>query len=427
MTIMQRFSTSLSVESAYLKLGAFGDAGSGKTTTGVLAALALHRHLKARNLPDANLPVAMLDSEGGSDYVKWRFEQEGVPLLTLRTRSSADLFAALKEMPGQASALIIDSATHFWAEFVDSYKESKKRRFLQIDDWGYLKPRWAQEYTIPFLNAPMHIVMLGRAGFEFEDTTDADGKRQLNKVGVKMKSESESAYEPSLLLYLETEQGTVKREKAKGTYTDDPAIINHVHVFKDRFSVIHGMHWSFQPEPTESLDDQIKRVWKFIHPHVTRLNLGGQHGKISTESSASIHPGGGNKPQWAYEAERRDIVIEKIKALFDIELGKAGEGKKRTIELLRIHAGTESMTEVETKPLAEVERIYEAIHTELRGCGSDAFIKAAQEKAGVLPANKEKTDGEQAPQDPPAQQAQQGKQAPPEDLFGQSQDGQGKG
>jgi len=385
MSILDRMSNTYAVESAFLKLGAFGDAGSGKSTTGALAMLALHRHLKVRNIPGHELPVAILDSEGGSDYIKWRFEQEGVPLLVLKTRSSADLFAALKELPGQVLGLMIDSATHFWAEFVDSYKEAKKRRFLQIDDWGYLKPKWAQEYTIPFLNAPMHIAMLGRAGFEFEDTTDAEGKRQLNKVGVKMKSESESAYEPSLLLYLETEQGTVKREKAKGVYTDDPAIINHIHVFKDRFSVIHGKHWSFQPDPDEALDEQIVRVWKMIAPHVMRLNLGGKQGKISTESSASLHPGVGGKPAWTYENEKRDIAIEKLKTLFDIELGKSGEGKKRVIELIRVHAGTESMTEIETMTLDRVEAIYEAIHKELRGCGSADFIKAAQEKAGVNP------------------------------------------
>jgi hypothetical protein len=42
-------------------------------------------------------------------------------------------------------------------------------------------------------------MMCGRAGDDTEQYTDENGKRQFEKVGVKMKTEGETGFEPSLL------------------------------------------------------------------------------------------------------------------------------------------------------------------------------------------------------------------------------------
>ncbi|TXH13235.1 MAG: hypothetical protein E6R03_11595 [Hyphomicrobiaceae bacterium] len=410
MGILDKFNKGYDVTSAYLKMGLFGEASSGKSTTAALTALALQKHLIAQNAPGANLPVAILDSEGGSDYIKHRFKAQGVELLTLKTKRCADLFAAMEDLPGNVSSLIIDSATHFWRDFVDSYKEKKGRKFLQMDDWGYLKPEWQSKYTTPFLNSHMHIFMCGRAGHEYDEQQKEDGKTKLVKVGVKMKAETESGYEPSLLLYLDTDQDTVNNK-----------IIHNAYVFKDRFDLIHGKHFHFTVTEGEAQEEQIKRVWSWVAPHIKALNLAGKHVSINSDSSADIHPDSTGKPIWQYNAEMREIQMERIKALFEGEINVASaDGKRRRNELLRVHAGVETLIELERKKWEEIAEIYEAMHVELRGMSSKDFIAKAQAEAmaattgshGGETKAKGSDDEQSAEVQKPQQPKSQGQQTP---------------
>jgi hypothetical protein len=69
----------------------------------------------------------------------------GVPLATAKTRSFADLVAAVPEGEKEASVMIIGSATHFWRELCETYAraKAKERRLssyrLAFSDWGFLK------------------------------------------------------------------------------------------------------------------------------------------------------------------------------------------------------------------------------------------------------------------------------------------------
>ena len=55
-----------------------------------------------------------------------------------------------------------------------------------------------------YLNSPLHIVLCGRAGFDwdFNETEGDDGsiKKELVKTGVKMRVESQFGFEPAQLL-----------------------------------------------------------------------------------------------------------------------------------------------------------------------------------------------------------------------------------
>ena len=50
------------------------------------------------------------------------------------------------------------------------------------------------------LNSPLHVIICGREGSEFETE---EGSGETKKVGTKMKAEGETAYEPHILLHLE--------------------------------------------------------------------------------------------------------------------------------------------------------------------------------------------------------------------------------
>ncbi|TXH16273.1 MAG: hypothetical protein E6R03_05725, partial [Hyphomicrobiaceae bacterium] len=186
-----------------------GFAGSGKTFTATEIAIGLVKHMKAKKIPGADKPIFFLDTETGSDWIEPKVKAAGLQLFTAKTRSFEDLTVAMREAPANASILIIDSITHFWVEFCDAYAKVKNRkRGLEFSDWAWLKGEWRQKFTDPFVNSPVHIIICGRAGYEYEHYTDERGKKQIEKSGVKMKAEGELGFEPSILVMMDREQDT---------------------------------------------------------------------------------------------------------------------------------------------------------------------------------------------------------------------------
>ena len=162
---------------AHLKAGFMGKQGAGKSATASFFAIGLVRYLQELGVSYAHKPVAFFDTETGSDWMIPLFNEVGIPLVVAKKRSFADLITAVKWAEENASVLIIDSITHPWRELQESYLKSKKRTFLQIDDWSYLKgPYGWQQFSDLYINSKLHIIMCGRAGDETEQYTDENGK-----------------------------------------------------------------------------------------------------------------------------------------------------------------------------------------------------------------------------------------------------------
>src|SRR5262249_22299987 len=122
------------------------------------------------------------------------------------------LLAAVREAEAAASLLLVDSLTHFWVELCRSYMAAKKRTRLQFDDWAFLKTEWAK-FTDLFINSNLHVVLCGRAGFEYDYIVDEEsGKKNLEKPDIRMKAESEMGYEPSLLVLMERKMDVAEKE-----------------------------------------------------------------------------------------------------------------------------------------------------------------------------------------------------------------------
>jgi hypothetical protein len=195
---------------AFLKMGILGFQGSGKTKTATKTTIGLIQHMKKLKVPAADKPVYFLDTETGSDWVLPDFAAAGIPVKTKKTRSFSDLVAAVPIAQQNASVLLIDSATHFWKELCESYCRRKAEQLkrstyrLQMNDWGYLKGELAWgKFSDLYVNSGVHIILCGRAGYEFNMDQDEEGHKELQKTGVKMKAEGEFGYEPSLLVYME--------------------------------------------------------------------------------------------------------------------------------------------------------------------------------------------------------------------------------
>lgn len=372
--------------SAFLKAGIMGKQGSGKSKTGAKILIGLIQHLKKLGIPYADKPVAMFDTEGGSDFLIPDFEAVGIPFVVAKKKSFADLIEVIKEAEAGAAGLHIDSITHPYREMVAAYLKKKQRTFLQIDDWQYLKGDngWTQ-FTNLFTNSNLHIVMCGRAGDDLEQYTDQDGKRQLEKVGTKMKTEAETGFEPSLLIEMRlievNEREGGKRERS---------FVNRATVVKDRWDQINGQEFDY---PT----------FEHFLPHISRLALGGTHvGIESTNDSQHILKT--EKRDW--QPVQRKIAISEIHDLMTLMFpGQTAQDKTGKIKTLMKHFDACWQEIEDVMPLDRLRAGYDSLHREHHGTPSKYAVEVAKQKAGEkvdlndsLPDHSQGTAAEPKPQ-----------------------------
>lgn len=354
-------------KAAYLKAAFMGLAGSGKTFTASALAIGMVKHMQKMGLEQGKKPVYFVDSENGSSWLVPIFKQNGVTLQVAETTAFSDLAQAMTLAREHASVLIIDSITAFWVEFTETYKEQKgRRRGLEFQDWGWLKNEWRKKFTTRFLNDPIHTVMCGRMGFEYEHYTDDAGKKQIEKTGVKLKAESELGFEPSLLVQMEREQDL-----------NNAQIIHVAHVLKDRRA------------DSKSLDGKSfnNPGFQTFLPHIEYLNLGGTQGGFNEQStSASLIP---DDPARDNYGVRREIVCDEIKALIvKHHPGRSDKDQALKADLFQTHFNTVSWTEIEKlMSLDDLRDGYDKLHRALEGKPSRYFADQApaMEKIDEIP------------------------------------------
>jgi hypothetical protein len=350
--------------SAFLKMGLLGFAGSGKTKTASITAIGLVQYARSRQVEYATRPVFFLDTETGSDWVKPDFDKAGIPLMVAKTRAFVDLLTAVEEAQKSGSLLLIDSISHFWKELCDSYSKQKAKQFnaatyrLQFQDWGYLKGEWGK-FTDAFINSPLHIILCGRAGYEYDYFENDEGKKELEKTGVKMKAEGEMGYEPSLLVLMERnqkiERGTVESSWREAT------------VLKDRSTLLDGKVFV---DPT----------FANFKAHIDCLNLGGKQLGVDTRRT-SEHAVVVEKKDWS--GTQRAIVLEEIEAvLVEHYPGQKAEEKQAKAALILEFFDTRSWTEVTNMSLVDLRTRYDALYQKLKGTPSryTAIVQAATTK-----------------------------------------------
>lgn len=318
-------------QTAFLKAGLMGFAGSGKTYTAAKLAIGLAQHIGDRK------PVAMFDTETGSDFLIPRFKDAGIDLLVAKTRSFRDLVAFMKEAEGVASVAIIDSISHVWKELITAYtKRLNRHKGLSFKDWGPIKDEW-QQFTDLYVNSKLHVLMCGRAGFEYDFQEDEDGKKELVKTGTKMKAETEMGYEPSLLLEMERVARDGQFEKGeRGGW------VHRCYVLKDRTDLMNG----------QAIDNP---TFESFAPVIAFLNVGGTHvGVDTTRSSEDLF----EAPDSRSDRKRRvEIVLELITDTL-VEGGIAGTSKadkEAQIKHLKAAFGTSSWTAIKGMHLEELE------------------------------------------------------------------------
>jgi hypothetical protein len=333
----------------YLKAGFQGFQGTGKTHTAMELAMGAREHFKLDG------PIAMFDTEAGANYWSARVKaRTGKPMLAEQARSLEALMAFGRACLDQGVAVaVVDSVTHVWRELCDSYlaevnaarKERRKPPLtkLEFQHWNPIKAAWAR-WADFYLNAPLHIVICGRAGYEYDFEENEEGKKELVKTGIKMKAEGEFGFEPSLLVEMESVQ-VLAGKKHK--------IIRRATVLKDRFGVVDGKQCD---SPT----------FKFFAPHVKLLSPA-EHTQIDTTSRTEFGVDESGDAAWQQERRERKILAEEIQGeLVSAFPGQTSAEKKQKADLLAKHFGTRSWEAIENRTPATRLRIgLDALRREL--------------------------------------------------------------
>lgn len=348
----------------FLKAGFLGFPKSGKTFTAGLLSCELHRRGKLKK------PVAFFDTEAGAEYVAASIAKAtGQNPIGAKSRALVDLLSVARECEaGAADILIVDSITHVWREVCDAYlkqvnaareaqgKSSRNR--LEFQDWQVIKGKWAT-WTDFYLNSKLHILICGRAGYEWDYEENEDtGKKELRKTGVKMKCEAEFGFEPSLLVEMERVQ--VPAADA----ADKFAFVHRARVLGDRFNVMDG-----------AVTDNPSGAW--FAPHLDRL-IPGADNAVDTEAKTPMGVDEEGNAEWQREKRQRVILCERIQgAIVKVYPGQSAPEKRAKATLIEKCLGTTSWTEVENMPAGKLAAALEVLEAELKNAKP---VKAGKEE-----------------------------------------------
>ncbi len=210
-------------EQGYLKMSMYGPPGSGKSFSALLFAEGLAKRDKKR--------IAYVDTERGTDFYAKKaprdIHPEAFDFDALYTTSLADVLENVKSLdPKVYGVVVIDSISHLWDAAMAAY-EGKKTSVdgIPMHAWGQIKKPYKE--LIRFLmDGPFHVFILGRQKNIFEN----DGDDKIKKVGVGMRAEGETSYEPHICARMEA-----KQDEKDSTYST-----NFIMFEKDRTGCLAG-------------------------------------------------------------------------------------------------------------------------------------------------------------------------------------------
>lgn len=313
---------------AFAKVGIYGGAGSGKSRTATEIAIGLHREIKSKK------PIAIFDTEPAFSFLLPLFKKNNIEVLIANeSRALTDLMQFMDEAEAVSDIVIIDSITHVWRDAQDSFlsKINKSRKSygkkeilsLEFQHWKPIKAAWAA-FTDRFLSSKLHVIVCGRAGqiYEYQDKDDGSGKKELISTGLRMATEKELGYEPSLLIEMRADR-------------EDKKIINVAVVQKDRSDNINGAEFKM-PEYSD------------FKKHFNALSLGGEHfGSMEQRNSESLYDGL-DESGFDIELKRRTILSEEIEELLKKHYpSQTTDDKKARADLLEKVFGTRSWTAIQ--------------------------------------------------------------------------------
>lgn len=347
----------------YFKGGLYGNAKSGKTHTATEFAVGIRKALCLQG------PIGFFDTETGLEYVAPMIvEGTGKKPVGGKSRALADAIDFIREcVKANVSVGIIDSATHIWEEVQKSFlkqinavREAKKlsaKTSIEWQDRGPLNDIW-QKLTDEYVNSPLHLIICGRAGNIWEMSTNEDGKKELNKIGTKMKTQSELAYEPSFLAELSREQ----------EYVDGKQVIfRTMTVLGDRFRLLDGKQFR---NPT----------FAAIEPHISMLTAGAKNTVDTTRETSVPVAGHTGDMEYSGEKRQRSIFCEEIQGfLTSVWPGQGADEKKAKVEILHRLFQTRSWEAIQIMDATRLKLGFDRMPEEIKKYQGEELTKMKTE------------------------------------------------
>jgi hypothetical protein len=323
------------------KVGFFGGTGSGKTTTAAEFALGLSINFHNR------APVYVYDTEPGWQFMRRMFSTEGVELIQIRERSFQGMRKHLKlaEKSG-ACVFAVDSMTHIWTELMQTFAKSSGR--VEFQHFNLIKKFW-NEWTVEFLNSPLHGFALGRLGYEYDAQVNEDtGKKEIVKGDSKFKAGGGESfgYEPHLLIEMELmRDGSHNGRGGK--------LVHGANVLKDRTRILNGESFEFADVRGYKAGDY-RLVFDTFLPHIEELQYTEGLSTIAESTSSELKPE--SESDYFRNKQNREVEIEKIEAAMTLLFpGQSADMKSLKIKVLQVLFGTRSWKEiVEKKPIEDL-------------------------------------------------------------------------
>ena len=323
-------------QQGFFKSAIYGLQGSGKTYTGCNFAVGLHHLLKERGLEPG--PVAMFDTERGSDFAVPHFNKHQIDFYVKQSRSFKQAIQVIDEcIKEKFSIIIIDSISHIWQELTKSFMQKYKVSRLAVHHWGPIKEEWKQ-LTERVINANLHMILLGRAANDYELLEKEDemtGKISYDvvKTGYKFRAEGEFGYEPSIVFRMER----VRLDEGE---------VHRAYCEKDR-----------NMNPDETLDGKYfdNPSFEILSPHLKCLNLGTTSEGVDVKTSSEDIFDDKDKSRVEHQ-HRRKVLREEI--LNELQLafpGRSDRAQKARLEIGKFLLGTTSETALQRIPLPELE------------------------------------------------------------------------
>ncbi len=248
---------------AALKMALYGPAGSGKTFTSLRICEGLAQHTGKR--------IAYVDTEHGTAFygqhvAQRRVHPEAFDFDVLYTKSITEVIAAVKGLdPATHGVLVIDSISHLWDACKNAFTgKLTKAGTVPLHGWTTIK-RPYKELLHWLLASPLHVLICGRQGNDFAED-EASG--ELKNVGFKMRAEGETAYEPDVLIRMESHKASRKE-----------ATIPLAHVEKDRTGILAG-----QSIPWPTFDNIAQPLLGLLGPTQAALPTDDEVGQQDAEA-----------------------------------------------------------------------------------------------------------------------------------------------
>ena len=317
-------------EQAALKVGLYGPPGSGKTFTALLCAEGLAKQNGKR--------IAYIDTERGTDFYckpgpARKVHPEPFDFDALYTRSLMEAVTEVRKLNLQEHGIIVvDSITHLWEAARLGYQGKTTRiGTIPMHAWGQIKAPYKELMTL-LLNSPAHVFICGRQGTEYETDEETE---ELKAVGVKMKAEGETAYEPHILIRMWCE----KQKSGEG--------VIKAFAEKDRTGTLQGRTIAWPSFDT---------ICKPILPL-----LGGTQANVASENDVAT---GDAEKRAEADAEKADAslrILQKFQAritLANTEADLKAIGKEITAEIKK---------QMVAADVAELRKSYQSAEKRMKG------------------------------------------------------------